>query len=49
MCESCGCDKKQVEKNRIKRPLRKSDFEAVLKSATRPTKKVKDEKESEGT
>lgn len=31
-----------------KRPFAKSDFEAVLKSATKPLKK-QDEKESEGT
>ena len=32
---------------RPKRPLAKSDFEAVLKAATKPLKKQQDEKESE--
>ena len=31
---------------RSKRPLAKSDFEAVLKAATKPLKKEQDEKES---
>ena len=32
-----------------KRPFVKSDFEAVLKAATKPLKKEQAEKESEGT
>ena len=44
-------DKKvrKQKKTEQKRPFAKSDFEAVLKSATKPLKKEQVEKESEGT
>lgn len=35
--------------NQSKRPFEKSDFEAVLKTATKPLKKDQDEKEPEET
>lgn len=40
--------KKPSKGQQSKRPFAKSDFDAVLKSATKPLKK-QDEKESEGT
>jgi hypothetical protein len=45
-------EKKRTKKQRVnntKRPFAKSDFEAVLKAATRPLKQEQGEKESEGT
>jgi len=42
-------DKKDSNIKGNKRPLRKSDFEAVLKAATKPLKKEQGEKESGGT
>jgi len=43
-------NKKETRENQqSKRPLAKSDFEAVLKAATKPLKKEQDEKESEET
>jgi len=40
---------KGVETKHKKRPFAKSDFEAVLKSATNPVKKESGEKESKET
>ena len=40
---------KELEAKNKKRPFVKSDFEAVIKSATKPVKKEQGEKESEGT
>ena len=37
------------KQKKSKRPLIKSDFEAVLKAATKPLKQEQDEKESEET
>lgn len=46
-------EKKEVKKSskgqQPKRPFVKSDFETVLKSATKPLKKEQGEKESGGT
>lgn len=41
--------KKEQNGKQSKRPLAKSDFQAVLKAATKPLKKEQDEKESEET
>ena len=40
---------KEAEIKQNKRPFAKSDFDAVLKSATKPLKKAQGEKESEET
>ena len=40
---------KDKELQQSKRPLRKSDFETILKAATKPLKKEQGEKESEET
>lgn len=42
-------EEKQKESNEVKRPFIKSDFEVVLKAATKPLKKEQDEKESAKT
>ena len=42
-------EKNEVENKQKKRPFEKSDFEAVLKSATSPLKKEQGEKESAKT
>lgn len=40
---------RKIKKGQGKRPFTKSDFEVLLKAATKPLKQEQDEKESEGT
>lgn len=42
-------NQKNVSRNQVKRPFVKTDFEAVLKAATKPLKQEQGEKESEET